>query len=346
MPPVFNPRLANGQTGDPVLFVPFFYEKRALLFDAGEIPGLSPRDVLKISHVFITHTHMDHFIGFDRILRICLGREKTLRVFGPEGFMEKMASKLGAYTWNLVHNYEAPLILEATEITDRGLKTCSFDCSRGFEPSGQTRSEFNPPLLYREPGFTVEAEILDHGIPCIGYALKERMSINIRKEALHQSGLLPGPWLYKFKQALWAGRDPETVFEVPASFCTKQVPVKFKLVDLADRLAIVDRGKKIAYVTDAAFHESNRKKILLLAQGADHLFIESAFMDKDRGTAARKKHLTAAQAGKLAAEAGAGRYTLFHFSPRYSGRYDELEKEAEDAFFFSESLPRQTRPGA
>ncbi|MFW6081657.1 MAG: ribonuclease Z [Desulfosalsimonas sp.] len=346
MPPVFNPRLVNKPTGDPALFVPFFYEKRALIFDAGEIYSLSPRDILKISHVFVTHTHMDHFIGFDRILRISLGREKTLLAFGPQGFIDRVSSKLGAYTWNLVHNYEAPLSLQVTEILPDRLVSCRFDCRNRFEPSQPEYAPFAAPLLYRENGFCVEAAILDHDTACIGYALKERLSINIRKDAIEEMGLKPGPWLYELKQALYADHDRDDWFEIPASFSRKNASESYKIGELSDRLAIVTRGRKIAYVADAAFTEENRNLITGLARNADHLFIEAAFMKKDSVLAGRKKHLTAAQAGFLAAEAGVKRFTLFHFSPRYSGFYDELEKEAQEAFFSTGKQSRQTLPGA
>ena len=38
----FLPRLVNGQTGDPALFVDILREKRALLFDCGTLTNLSP----------------------------------------------------------------------------------------------------------------------------------------------------------------------------------------------------------------------------------------------------------------------------------------------------------------
>ncbi len=93
MPPLVNPRLINAATGDPGLFLPFFHQKRALLFDLGDVGALSPKDLLKISHVFVSHTHMDHFIGFDQLLRILLGREKELHLFGQFDRRDRVLSR-------------------------------------------------------------------------------------------------------------------------------------------------------------------------------------------------------------------------------------------------------------
>ncbi len=140
MKPLFHPELVNGPFGDPVLYVECLFQHRALMFDLGEVPTLAPRKILRVSDVFVSHTHMDHFMGFDRLLRICLGRDKTLRLVGPPGFIDQVEHKLAAYTWNLVENYDAAFVVEATEVhTDGTSATARFRCRAAFrrEPVGE-----------------------------------------------------------------------------------------------------------------------------------------------------------------------------------------------------------------
>ena len=73
MKPVLHAQLVNSPFGDPCLYIDFLFERRALQFDLGDISRLSARKLLRISHIFVSHTHMDHFIGFDSIVRVCLG---------------------------------------------------------------------------------------------------------------------------------------------------------------------------------------------------------------------------------------------------------------------------------
>lgn len=61
---------------------------------------------------------MDHFIGLDWFLRICLGRERAVRLYGPPGFIDRVEAKLSAYTWNLLHRYDNNFGLEVTEVLD------------------------------------------------------------------------------------------------------------------------------------------------------------------------------------------------------------------------------------
>ncbi|HKZ56748.1 MAG TPA: MBL fold metallo-hydrolase, partial [Thermodesulfovibrionales bacterium] len=76
MKPTFIHRMINGPFEDPCLFIRIIREKRAFLFDIGSIDRLKSGDLQKITDVFVTHTHIDHFIGFDTLLRALLRRER------------------------------------------------------------------------------------------------------------------------------------------------------------------------------------------------------------------------------------------------------------------------------
>lgn len=330
MRPSFNPRLINGPFHDPGLFLPFLFQNRALLFDLGDISGMPARDILKTSHAFVSHTHMDHFIGFDHLLRIMLGREKTLSLYGPQDFMKHIEGKLSGYTWNLVDKYNYPLVLKVTEVHPDFTLCRRYRCQDRFRPVvDPVRQPFDG-VLYREPAFYVAAAILDHQTPCLGLTVRERFHVNIIKEGLNRLGLKPGPWLTEFKQAVYSQTDPAAPFEadIPGQPDEKQ----FLLGNLTHQIARITPGQKITYITDVIYNDANRKNIIDLARGSDHLYIEAAFLEKDRQIAARKHHLTAHQAGKLAARAGARQFSIFHFSPRYTDQERLLYQEALQAF--------------
>jgi len=331
MHPLLHPRLINSPFGDPGLLVNLFFEKRAMLFDAGEIGPLSTREILKTSHVFISHTHMDHFIGFDRLLRLYLGRDKILHVYGPEGFLTHLEGKLAGYSWNLVEHYDTRLILHATEVRPDCLISRQYPCNNKFIPGRpETRQAFDG-ILLKEPALRVSAVILDHGIPCLGFSLEERFHVNIMKDKVMQLGLEIGPWLRNFKQALYRETDPSSEFTVSNKVGTPSHR-SFALKELADRIAVITPGQKVTYITDTGGDPSNLKQIIEFAAGSDHLFIEAAFLDEDRHIAREKYHLTALQAGTIAREANVRELTVFHFSPRYTGQGERLEQEARAAW--------------
>ncbi|SBT08315.1 hypothetical protein ACCAA_560017 [Candidatus Accumulibacter aalborgensis] len=60
MRPTFHPQLVNPPFGDPGLYVDLLFEKRALLFDLGDIRALPPGKLLRASHVFVSPTPMVH----------------------------------------------------------------------------------------------------------------------------------------------------------------------------------------------------------------------------------------------------------------------------------------------
>jgi ribonuclease Z len=85
-------------------------------------------------------------------------------------------------------------------------------------------------------------------------------------------------------------------------------------------------------VVDAHYNDDNSRRIVELAEGADQLFIEAPFLQRDAAHAAARYHLTAYQAGTLARRARAQQCIPFHFSARYAGEEDSLRAEAAAAF--------------
>ena len=114
MNPSFSSYLVNDVFGDAGVYIEVRWSKRALLFDLGHNDGLGPTRLLRANDKFISHTHVDHFIGFDAVLRVALGRGKTVRLFGPPGLINNVQGKLQGYTWNLVDGY--PLTLDVHHV--------------------------------------------------------------------------------------------------------------------------------------------------------------------------------------------------------------------------------------
>ncbi len=334
MRPIFQPALVNGATGDPALFVDCLFERRALLFDLGDIRALAPRKMMRISHVFVSHAHMDHFIGFDWLLRILLGREKGLQLFGPPGFLAQVEHKLRGYTWNLVQNYAADFTLRVVEVNEGGAAQCaSFHCRDAFRREDEADMVCEGNVLLREPALQVRYTVLDHGgIPCLGYALEEQAHVNVWKNRIQELGLPVGAWLRELKQAVLrddADASPiRVVWREDALTRERIVP----LDHLKPALRIVP-GQKIVYVTDVAWNEANASRIVELARGADLLFIEAAFMERDAEHGQRKFHLNTRQAGEIARAAGVDSVIPLHFSPRYAREdTNRLRAEVAEAF--------------
>jgi len=333
MAPRFHPSLVNDTFSDPALYIEFMFEKRAILFDLGDLAPLSTRKILRLTDVFISHMHIDHFCGFDRLLRLFLGRQSKLRLYGPAGLIDAVAHKLAAYTWNLVENYDSDFTFIVSElISPERMRTAEFHTRSGFSLAAERHNATADCVLLDEPGFRIRTVQLDHGIPCLAFALEEKAHINIWKNRLDELGYQPGPWLRELKEAILRG-DPD---DLPFKASWRQDGgIDERTVSLGYLKAEITRtvqGQKIAYVVDTAYSQDNVRHIVALCEGADILYIESPFMHADVERAAQRKHLTARQAGMLAREAGVKRLATFHYSPRYGDDCEQLAREAQAAF--------------
>jgi ribonuclease Z len=174
MRPLLHPTLVNGRSGDPALYIETLFDKRALLFDLGDIAALPARKILRLEQVFVSHAHIDHFVGFDRLLRLHVGREKQISLYGPAGFIAQVGHKLHGYAWNLAESYACDLALVVTEI-DAALatRTVRFRLKRTFAAEEVGRGRLADDVVHSESTFRVSTAVLDHGIAVLGFALEE-----------------------------------------------------------------------------------------------------------------------------------------------------------------------------
>jgi ribonuclease Z len=156
------------------------------------------------------------------------------------------------------------------------------------------------------PFGTLEVRRLDHLIESFGYRLVEPDGSRMLPEELARAGVA-GPDVGRLQ------RDGVLV-------------VGGRTVRL-EEVSVPRRGQRFAFVMDTRLCDG----VHALAEGADLLVIESTFLAEDAALAQRYGHLTAGQAGRVAAECGVRRLVLSHFSQRYP-EPERFRDEAAAAF--------------
>lgn len=156
-----------------------------------------------------------------------------------------------------------------------------------------------------EPDLRVTALPLRHSTTAYGYRLAEPDGWRMLPERLAAHGVR-GPMVGELQRR--------------GSVTTGQG----RRVELAD-CARPRRGQVMAFVMDTAECE----EAVELARGADMLVIESTYLDTEEHLARSYGHLTARQAGRVAARAGARTLVLTHISERY--------EDHDDARFLTEA---------
>jgi len=319
MRPTFLPRLVNGELFDPIVYIRILNQRQALMLDCGRFFDLSNHELMLVEHLFISHAHMDHFMGFDHVLRVILHRQTPLNVYGPPEISRHVLAKLGSYTWNLTRDYA--LEIRIHEVAQETIATTLARACDGFTPMRTDMRARSGDALARTLWFTVDAVELDHKTPCLGFVVKEAYHINIRGEMLTRLGYISGPWLGMLKSAIRSERP----MDIPV--LTLQGTRLIESERLVRELVLISPGQKITYLTDIRYSPANLERLFPLAKDTDILFIETFYPDDMREEAYRKGHLTARQAGEIARELGAKRVQPMHISPRYHDRREDVLAE-------------------
>jgi len=333
MRPIYQAELVNGVFGDPAVYIDLKFESRALLFDIGDVARLPTRKLLRLTDVFVSHTHMDHFVGFDHLLRVCLGRDTGVRMYGPQHFIDQVEHKLHAYTWNLVENYASDFTIVVHELDAERMHCAQFRSRNRFDREPLPAIRLSDDVLLNDEQFQVRARPFDHhGLPSYAFAFEEHTHLNVWKNRLDELGLPSGPWLTELKRRVRAGEPDEASVEVTWRTREGSRSERFSLGEIKRRVLEAVPGQRVCYVTDVAGHEDNRRGLISFLHEADVAFIEAVFLEEDREHAERKAHLTATQAGSIAHEACVKTAVPFHFSTRYFPEERALREEFERSY--------------
>jgi ribonuclease Z len=343
MRPIYQAELVNGVFGDPGVYINLKFSSRALLFDIGDISALPTRKLLRITDVFVSHTHMDHFAGFDHLLRVCLGRDAGVRIYGPRNFIDQVEHKLHAYTWNLVENYVSDFTVTAHELDGQQMRRALFRSQSRFRREPLPDAAIVDDVVLQDQQFQIRARPFDHhGLPSYAFAFEEHTHLNVWKNRLEELGLPTGPWLTELKRRVRAAEPDDSPIEVRWRTREGSRSERFSLGELRSRVLESVPGQRVCYVTDVAGHEANARELISFLRAADVAFIEAVFLEADREHADRKAHLTAAQSGAIARAAGAKAAVPFHFSTRYFPEERSLRAEFERSYAASPDISTET----
>ena len=164
-------------------------------------------------------------------------------------------------------------------------------------------------VIYDDRSMTVTTIPLRHRIPCCGFLFAERTRPNHIIRDMIDFYKVPVYELNRIKNG--------------ADYITPEGEV----IANARLTRPSDPPRRYAYCSDTIF----RREIAEQISGVDLLFHEATFAESELARAKETYHTTAAQAGRIAVEAGVRRLVIGHFSARYEDE-NVLLKEASAIF--------------
>lgn len=164
-------------------------------------------------------------------------------------------------------------------------------------------------VVYENELLDVSTIPLHHRIPCTGWLFRQKPRLsNMRRDKIEEYGI---PW--SDIPGIKAGAD----YTLPDG----------RIIPNAELTTPPAPPRAYAFCSDTAYSE----RVVAAVQGVDLLYHESTFTEAHRTEASQSYHSSAADAARVAAQAGVGKLLLGHFSARYPIT-DDYVREAQAIF--------------
>ena len=300
--------IKNNIDEDICILLKISNHKWSYICECGQASGLTIADCVNTNAIFISHTHIDHFVNFDTIVRHQLGIQRKVTICGPTGIAKNVVSKLHGYTWNLIK--PDSIKYEIREIGNGN----TIEVFETIPPEWNLTkiSEFKSHTIFSNMDFFVKFIILDHKLPSVAYLFHEHDKINIKDFPFR-----PGKWIKELKHAYENKNDLGKIMVNDGEFKAKDL---YKFL-------YVKKGYSTGIIMDYKASMENSQKIIKLFRDVDEVFAECYYRDIDHEFALRNHHSTARESGKTARQAGIKKITPVHFSRRYGDEIEDLKEE-------------------
>ncbi|WP_459211599.1 MBL fold metallo-hydrolase [Aquimarina rhabdastrellae] len=284
--------------------------------DCGDASLYSIKEYQNAKVIFISHTHIDHFINLDQFIRHQLGTKKRVIICGPKGIQHHVHSKIMAYHWNLIE--EGAILYEIREIIDEHHINTYEIAPRDWQL--KAISTINSGIVYQEDRFKVTYTILDHKLSSIAYAFKEKDTVSIHLDRTPFKG---GSWIKALKTAFLENNRDLSIHIGTEVFLAHEL---FYLLE-------IKKGDSLGIIMDHAAIVANHQKILDTFSNFNHVLIECYYKNEDKESAITNFHSYAEQSGIIMNKAKVHKATPIHFSRKYrSEDIEEIIQEFETAF--------------
>lgn len=321
-----EPTFFAGLIDDPCLVIRDRPIHQSIMIDCGSLHHLAKRELKPVRAIFVSHAHMDHFMGFDTFVRQVHATPRTVEIFGPPGFADRVAARLSGYDWNLAEPYWCTFLVH--EVHGAQLLSFRFSGPEGFNRSCIGEQPLQGGVIYRHNRLEVAAELLDHGIPVLAFRVREQKLFRVDRRKMSDFGLVAGTWLRELKRRFFADWPDAGPLRVMRRF--GEVVREEEVADAAGlyrELCGEYSAATIGYVTDIGFSTENSAAVKRFLAGVTLLVGECAFLREDMHKARTSHHLCTDDVNALVAAVRPALFLPMHLSKTYLGRSRELYAE-------------------